>query len=471
MSPELQPWQYTALVRPHEHFAFFGGVATGKTFTGSHFSIANIEQVPHLTGLIGANTYDQLSQATLREFYHWLDEYRYDYVVDQRPPLSWDSQRRFKTYKNVMSVRAKSRKGPCTYILTRVMSEANALRGIQFSWYWLDETRDTPENTHDVVLSRMRECKTYRRGLLTSTTNGEDWAFRRFVKGARPGQRLYGSMHVPSEASMKAGIIAPEFLGALRSSYSELMAQQELDAQHVNVRGGRAYYASGEHNRRRVAPWGDSVPNIQRPLIVGCDFNFSPSPCVWMIGQLGPNLVSPDGSLWSEHIHWFGEVARAETSTPQMTMLMANRYPQFFYRIFGDSSGARGTTSNAGEHDYAQMAQVLTNMGCSYTIDQQQSNPQVKDRIENMNRLLRNALGQVRMTYNPDTCPLFDSDMKQVGWKQTVQLGRAKLDDAGNKQLTHASDGAGYAVWKLLPYVRHGYVGLGVRSQAALLGG
>jgi len=460
---ELTPWQYVAMTRKHEHFCMFGGIAVGKTFTGAHFTIANVEAHPELTGLIGANTYDQLSQASMRELLFWLDEYGYEFEVDSRP--KGDSKRQFKTYKNVLSIKSKNRPDIWTPVFTRIMSEPDALRGTEFSWYWLDESRDTPMNTHDIVLSRMRESKTYRRGLITTTTNGEDWAYQRFVKGCRQGQHMYGSMHVPTKAALDVGLLAPEFYNTLLESYSPLMAQQELDAMHVNVRGGRAYYAASETNRKHVAPWGDHYPDPDRPLIVGADFNYSPAPCVWMVGQQGPETDDRMGGLWSQHIHWFGEISGSEVSSPQMANMLIGRFPGFFYRIFGDSYGNIGTTSNAGQHDYAQVGAVLDQAQCAYMIDVAQSNPHVKDRVENMNRMLKNSLGQTRMTYNPTACPLFDSDMKIVGWKKTIsQGGRAKLDNGGKKELTHASDGGGYAVWKLYPYGYRGVIGVSVPS-------
>jgi hypothetical protein len=51
-------------------------------------------------------------------------------------------------------------------------------------------------------------------------------------------------------------------------------------------------------------------------------------------------------------------------------------------------------------------------------------------------------------------CPLLDGDLKMVGWKATTQAGRGKLDDGGDPQRTHATDGAGYAVWKHFPPTR-----------------
>lgn len=474
MSPRLSgtrffrvaPWQSAALYSPFEHTAMFGGIATGKSFTGSQFAIQQFIQHPDLTGFIGANTYDQLNQATLRELFTWLDRYGIPYVINQIPPKEWGAKLKFPSYRNILSVRIGTK---VAHAFVRVLSDPDALRGIQFSWYWLDETRDTPENAHDIILSRMRESR-YKRGLITSTTNGEDWGFKRFAS-ARKGQRLYGSMHVKTLESVKAGIITQSFYDTLLHTYSELMIAQELDAQHVNVFGGRAYYSANNANRLRIAPWGDTFPNPDRPLILGCDFNFDPAPHVWMVGQLGPELYGPRGEYWGEHIHWFSEIAENRASTVTMAQKVVARYLDFDLRVFGDRSGARSTTSNAGKPDYDQMAEVFHEAGMVFTIDSDQTNnPLVRNRVENMNRLFLDGAGLVRQTYNPDTCPHFDSDVKMVGWKQTMMKGQGKLDNGGNLKLTHATDGAGYACWKLFPPSRRGAIigGVGNISSGVL---
>lgn len=439
----LTPFQFIALHNPYQHFAFFAGIASGKSFTGSHFAIKMMTKHPELTGFIGANNYDQMSHATLREFYYWLTYYGFQYVADRRPPAEWGEPIKFKDYNNVMSVRNMST-GSVSYIFTRILSDADPLRGVEFSWYWLDESRDTPQMTHDVILSRMRESDIVK-GLITTTTNGEDWTYQRFVIG-NDGSDLYGSMHIPTSESLRYGIITQNFYNSLRKSYSPLMAMQELDALHVNTRGGRAYYAAGDHNRRTRAPWGDYHPNPQRPLIVGCDFNFNPAPCCWVVGQTGPDQHS-------DHVHWFGEIAHVEYGTREMVQALVGQYPGFFYQIYGDASGMRGTTSNAGDHDYMQMADELNRYGCLYSIDVNQNNPLVKNRIENMNSKFKNAIGEVTMTYDPARCPLFDGDVKIVGWKKlTASLSnQGRLDNNGDVQRTHATDAAGYAIWKLFP--------------------
>lgn len=445
----LTPWQACAMFTPITHFAFYGGVATGKTYTGSQFAIQHFTEKPGLTGFIGANTYDQLSQATLRELLYWLDHYKIEHCLDRIPPTEWGQRKEFKSYKNVLSVRYN---GVVTSAFTRVLSDPNAVRGIEFSWYWCDETRDTPENTHDVILSRMRESD-YMRGLITSTTFGEDWSYKRFVRNG--DGKIFGSMHVETQDAVKAGIINSDYYEGLLRAYSPLMAEQELFAKHVNVLGGRAYYTANESNKMRIAPWGDRYPSLDRPLIVGCDFNFQPAPHIWSIGQMGPALHGPNGEWWPRHIHWFREIARSEASSRDMTRVLVNQFPEFFYRIFGDATGNRGTTSNAGATDYNQIADELSIYGANFSIDTDQANPIVRDRVENMCALFCNALGERRQTYDPDGCPNFDGDVRVVGWKkESANKGRGRLHDGGDRQRTHATDGAGYAVWKLFPPVR-----------------
>lgn len=451
----MASYQLAALSSPYEHTAMYGGVGCGKSFTLAHYDINEMRKNPHLDGFIGANTYDQLNQATLKELFYWLDNYQIPYVINCRPPKEWHTKTRFASYNNILSTKI----GPqVVNAYIRVLSDPNALRGIQFGWYSLDEIRDTKQESHDVLLSRMRQSK-YRKGLVGSTTNGEGWDFHRFVK-ARPGQRLYGSMHIRTIEAVKLGILTQGFYDSLRASYSELMSMQELDALHVNVHGGRAYYSGSERNRRRSAPWGDEFPDPARELIVGCDFNFDPAPHIWMVGQMGAHPITQEPI-----IHWFEEIAMNRASTPSMALALLNRFPGFYYRVFGDRSGARATTSNAGKPDYDQIGEILADNDCSYNIDSDQTNnPLVRNRVENMNRLFLDSRGVVRQTYNPDKCPHFDSDVKMVGWKQTIRTGQGKLDDGGDKKLTHATDGAGYAVWKLIPYTKRGRIISGIRN-------
>jgi hypothetical protein len=169
-------------------------------------------------------------------------------------------------------------------------------------------------------------------------------------------------------------------------------------------------------------------------------------------------------------IHWFKEVSGNRMSTVSMTLKLIGLFPGFHYRVFGDRSGARATTSNAGKPDYDQMAMTFREHACSFTIDQDQgNNPLVRNRVENMNRMFKNGLGEMNQTYDPEGCPYLHGDLKIVGWKQNVNKGQGKLDSCGDMNRTHASDAAGYAVWKLFPPGSRGSIIKGVPSLASTL--
>lgn len=435
-TPNLPEYQSAALLNPFVHFAFVAGVASGKTFIGVHWVLLMIWSNPGKTGFVGANTHDQLSTATLQELFLWFNEYGIEYVSDKMPPKEWKAPKRYKKYDNVISLRYTiNGKEYISYIHTRVMSGANNLRGITITWAWMDELAFAPESAHNVVLSRLRETKGYFRTLATTTTNGENWFYKRYVINK---SKIYRTMHVPTLLSVEAGIISPEFYESLLSSYSENLAQQELFAKYVNILAGRAYYAATKDNEKHLCPWsGSAYPDPEYPLEIGCDFNYSPAPMVWTISQ-----KSPDGTK----IHTFKEISATECSSEDMAHTLVSAYGDFYLRIYGDASGVRGTTSNKGKTDFDYIGQVLGESGCMYNIDADQMNPRVVARVENQNRLLRNGAGEVTHTYNPDACPLFHGDMRKVGWNQ-----QGKLTGNSDVLLTHASDATGYMLMKVFP--------------------
>jgi phage terminase large subunit-like protein len=394
----------------------------GKTYTGAHWTINQFIKHPEMTGLIAANTYSQLSQATLAELFKWLDEYNFEYVCDRKPP--WPGARKFKSYENILSVRVGDK---VAHAFTRVLSDPNPLRGLNISWAWGDESRDTPQNSHDVILSRMRETYGYQRSLITTTTAGEDWVWRRFFKNADGIN--FGFVRAKTEQMVPYNIISNDFYQNLRSAYSPAMAAQELDAEFVVVLEGRSYYTASAANEES----GYEVQDYE--IFVGMDFNFSPAPCIWEVGQVDDD----------DDVHFFDEISGKEVSSAELARRLAVKYGDYHIRIFGDASGNRGTTSNAGKTDYDQIAEVLAEHGCSFSIDVDQANPLVKDRVENMCRLLEDANGKRTIKYDPIKCPYLHEDFRKVVWKN------GKVNGGDDCTLTHSSDGAGYAMMKLKP--------------------
>jgi len=70
----LTPQQYYFMTSKHKFLWFCAGVASGKTYMGARWVYSRIMDNPETLGLIGANSYDQLNQSTLKPFFEFLDE-------------------------------------------------------------------------------------------------------------------------------------------------------------------------------------------------------------------------------------------------------------------------------------------------------------------------------------------------------------------------------------------------------------
>jgi hypothetical protein len=133
--------------------SWFIGVASGIMITS----------FPRVRGFIGANTYDQLSGATLKNCYEvWrekfaLTEYSKDnpagsYVVDKRPPPHFQRFINLRSYKNVISFW----NGCIVFIGS--LDNYEAQDGKEYGWAHLDETKDTKEEAvKEVILGRLRQ--------------------------------------------------------------------------------------------------------------------------------------------------------------------------------------------------------------------------------------------------------------------------------------------------------------------------
>ena len=102
LSLTLTPQQYYFMTSKHKFLWFCAGVASGKTYMGARWVYSRIMDNPETLGLIGANSYDQLNQSTLKPFFEFLDEIGMPYVINRMPPKEWGVPRKFKEYENVM---------------------------------------------------------------------------------------------------------------------------------------------------------------------------------------------------------------------------------------------------------------------------------------------------------------------------------------------------------------------------------
>jgi len=134
------------------------GTGSGKTFIEGVISANFIKNYPHVTGFIGANTYEQLNTSTLkgirdvwREYFGLIDGIHY--VVGKQPPNGFNlDQHNFDRYDSIVSFR----NGAVIYKAS--LDNYKAHEGKEFAWALVDETKDTKEEAiKEVVIHRLRQ--------------------------------------------------------------------------------------------------------------------------------------------------------------------------------------------------------------------------------------------------------------------------------------------------------------------------
>ncbi|MBI5492014.1 MAG: hypothetical protein HY893_03680 [Deltaproteobacteria bacterium] len=229
------------------------------------------------------------------------------------------------------------------------------------------------------------------------------------VSGADPD---WGAYTWKSSEILPAGELA-----SARRVLDPRTFRQEYEASFEGA-AGRAYYAYDRKRHER----GSIEINQSLPVIICCDFNVDP--CVWEVAQTDGRTV------WV-----IDEVFLRNTNTMEMGREALSRYGSHRAGaiVYGDAAGMNRST--AGKSDYA----LLYELGFR---DQRikKANPKVKDRVNALNAMLENTVGEARLFHHPG-CAALRKDLDAVEWKE----GASEVDKS-NGLLTHAADALGYFI-------------------------
>jgi PBSX family phage terminase large subunit len=408
---------------------FFGGIGSGKTATGTHFSITMIKNNPATVGFIGANSYQQLNQSTLKNFFEYVDKYGFRYVYDIRPPRSWGIKSKFKKHNGIITFAF----GP--QIIVRSMENYDDIRGIEIGWLWLDETRDTKKEAWDVVKGRLRDnASTNRAGLITTTPNGHDWQHEEFI--VKPGTKNdegkilnKDHIHVISSTYENRKNLPEGYIESLEDSYDSFLAKQELGGEFVNTQSGRVYYSYTDLNHDKTIKYDPSLA-----LYIGMDFNVDP-----MTAVLYQNYTEQDATLKNHIISKIFKVYYLRGSNTQLlAKKIVNDFPNAPAYILTpcQSGSARQTVAPIGINDL-RLIQVEF-VGKPLRIAMKTKNPMIRDRIAVTNNRLEKKLIMI----NPlgEGCKELISDWQLGYYKE----GTSDID-WGNALRGHACAGLDYS--------------------------
>jgi len=435
------PPQFRFLRSRAQFAGLFGGIGSGKSHVGCFWAMTKALRNPHCLGLIGANSYRQLKDSTLRTFEETLKRYGIGY--------------RFRASE--MDFRLDNG----ATILCRSMENVDLFRGTELGWFYLDELRETSFEAWQVVKGRLRSRLADRReGRVTSSPNGFDWIYREFVR--KPADPATAAAYANHEAFFARTAdnhhLPPDYLAALAASYDPLLAEQELEGRFVNVTAGRIYAAFD----RRLHVSADAELDPALPILWALDFNVTPMTAV--IAQLGEQGLRVVDEIWLENAgtvmmceafaQWLAERvecrgsrgecrgsrgewpgSRAFSSPP----LEPRTSPLVPLLVFGDAAGAARSTS--GRSDYAIIRAFFPHAAIRVGA----SNPPRRDRYNAVNLALRDARGRIRLRVHPRCRHLID-DLEQL-----VYQPGTSMPDTADPLRGHIADALGYLVAKMMP--------------------
>lgn len=395
MDLKLLPHQYDFVNMNNKYNLLIGGIGSGKSVAGGTKSIKNISMYPTATGSIFANTYRQLMNSTLASFFKTLNDFQI--------PFSFNQQR------GVLEINK-------TKILCLSLENYDVHRGIEIGWGWIDECQDIDEEAFQVISGRLRDARGPLQLDLTGSAKGFNWVYKRFAGKLKNADFQY------IKAKTKDNKHLPKsYIDSLYNQYSSKFAQQELEAEFVDISSGRIYYAFDREIH--VA----NLKNFQGEDYIGMDFNVHPMTAV--VAKVNAQSVYVYDEIFLEHSH----------TKAACLELIKRGYKGF--KIIPDFTGKAMKTSGAGISD------LMIIEDCGFKIEGS-ANPLRMDRYNSVNKLFE----ENNLIINPP-CVNLISDIPLV----TYEVGK-NTPDTKDKMVGHISDALGYLVW--------GTIGLGKKANA-----
>ncbi len=262
--------------------------------------------------------------------------------------------------------------------------QENNLRGAGLDMVVMEEYSYIKPHVWDEIIYPMLTT-TNGDAFFIGTPNGYDHLYDAYLRGQGKDKDWKSWQYT----TVDGGYVPEEEIKKAKSMMDERAFKTEFLASFETT-GNRAAYNFDRNTHVKKAS------QLSRNLFWGIDFNVD-----YMSAVLGCEYT--DGT-----IHYFDEI----------------RYP--------DAAGsARSTTSNRSDH------MILKEF--SFHVISKKANPPIIDRLNALNRMLKDANGRIRMTVDPK-CTYLIKDLEQV------QRSRDGKIDKSDIALTHMLDACSYYI-------------------------
>ena len=287
------------------------------------------------------------------------------------------------------------------------------LRGVELTKAVMDEMAYIKPHVWEEIVMPML-ATTQGECLFIGTPSGYDMMYELYSKGQ--SEQNWKSWQF---TTLQGGFVSKEEVELAKRTMDETVFKQEFEGSFETT-GNRAAW-NFDRNIHCV-----KAKDMSNKLWWGCDFNVDFNTAVLCTEYT-------DGT-----IHFYEEVRLKNSSTEELAMAMKKIAPNI--ECYPDPAGkARSTTSRRSDH------QILRDHGV--IIRTKNRHPSHIDRLNSLNRKLKDAEGKVGMTVDPK-CKFLVKDLEQC--QRDKKGGLAK----DNMELTHALDACSYGIEYKFPIRR-----------------
>lgn len=249
-----------------------------------------------------------------------------------------------------------------------------------------------------------------------TTPEGFSFAHETWVKNPQAG---YVMIQAPTASNP---FLPDDYIDTLRASYPPQLIKAYLMGRFVNLTSGAVY-----PDFDRVLNHADVVLESGEPIHAGVDFNVNHMAC--------PINVIRDGRPCA-----VDELVDVR-DTPTMARLLKERFPDRSITVYPDASGQNTSSKNASESDLSILRQA------GFTVRVNNHNPAIKDRVNAVNAMIVNDVGERRFMVNTHRCPKLTEALEQQAYDAHGMPDKSSGID-------HVVDAQGYFLVKNWPIVK-----------------
>lgn len=433
VSLNIPQYEFYLMEKPFR--AFVGGYRSGKTYLGCVRLCILALSYPGIKLGYFAPTYPQIRDI----FYSTIEDVACLFGMDVSVKIS-TNEVTLRYYNDVHAV-----------IKCRSMEHPSRIVGFDLNHALIDEVdtmkKEKADQAWKKIIARLSskgfdeqrlydeelDCELIIEALgentvdFTTTPEGFGWVYDLFVKQLRSNedlQKYYGIVHASTKQNAKN--LQKGYIDSLYATYPPNLVDAYIDGKFVNLTSGTVYHCFDRELNK-------STETIQpgEHLYIGMDFNVGKMSAVTHVKR-------------EEYAHAVDEIMGGLDTPHMITMIKDKYWPDGKNRniyIYPDASGDSRKSVDASTTDI----DLLQQAGFYVIVDG--SNPRVKNRINSVNAMFKNAKGERKYFINPNTCKLTVEAFEQQAYNKNGEPDKTNDTD-------HPVDAAGYFIVHDYPIIK-----------------